>query len=69
MDMEALWLEVRCHGVRRVTVENCTFMGTDCGLRFKSADGRGGVVEDIIIDGIYMTDIPGRELSLIWAIC
>ncbi len=49
-------------GVRRVTVENCTFIGTDCGLRFKSAIGRGGVVEDISIDGIYMTDIPGEGI-------
>lgn len=49
-------------GVRRVTVENCTFVGTDCGLRFKTAVGRGGVVEDINIDGIYMTDIPGEGI-------
>lgn len=49
-------------GVRRIIVENCTFIGTDCGLRFKSAVGRGGVVEDIIIDGIYMMDIPGEGI-------
>lgn len=49
-------------GVRRVTVENCTFVGTDCGLRFKTAIGRGGVVEDIDINGIYMTDIPGEAI-------
>ncbi len=49
-------------GVRRIIVENCTFVGTDCGLRFKSAIGRGGVVEDITIDGIYMTDIPGEGI-------
>ena len=44
-------------GVRRITVENCTFVGTDVGIRFKSAIGRGGVVEDIDIRDIYMTDI------------
>lgn len=49
-------------GVRRITVENCTFVGTDCGLRFKTAIGRGGVVEDIDIDGIYMMDIPGEAV-------
>lgn len=49
-------------GVRRIRVENCTFVGTDCGLRFKSAIGRGGVVEDITIDGICMTDIPGEGI-------
>lgn len=49
-------------GVRRVTVENCTFVGTDVGLRFKSAVGRGGVVEDIAIDGIQMMDIKEQAI-------
>ena len=44
-------------GVRNITVENCTFVGTDVGIRFKSAIGRGGVVEDIEIRDIYMTNI------------
>jgi polygalacturonase len=45
-------------GVRNIIVRNCTFMGTDVGLRFKSARGRGGVVENIYISDILMTDIP-----------
>lgn len=45
-------------GVRKMYVENCTFLGTDCGLRFKSTRGRGGVVEDIYLKNIRMTDIP-----------
>ncbi len=45
-------------GVRNVSVSNCTFIGTDMGLRFKSLRGRGGVVENIFIENIYMTDIP-----------
>lgn len=49
-------------GVRRVTVENCTFVGTDVGIRFKSALGRGGVVEDIDIRDIYMTDIVNEAV-------
>lgn len=49
-------------GVRRVTVENCTFVGTDVGLRFKSAVGRGGIVEDICIDGIQMMDIKEQAI-------
>lgn len=44
-------------GVRHVTVRNCCFMGTDVGIRFKSAYGRGGVVEDILIRDIRMTNI------------
>jgi len=49
-------------GVRRIRVENCTFIGTDCGIRFKSAIGRGGVVEDIDIENINMTDIGGEAV-------
>jgi polygalacturonase len=44
-------------GVRNVRVNNCVFMGTDLGLRFKSTRGRGGVVEKIFISNIRMTDI------------
>jgi polygalacturonase len=45
-------------GIRNVRVNNCVFMGTDVGLRFKSTRGRGGVVEKIYISNIQMTDIP-----------
>lgn len=44
-------------GVSNILVENCIFSGTDIGVRFKSAIGRGGVVEDITIKNIYMTNI------------
>ncbi len=50
-------------GVRNMHVSNCTFMGTDVGLRFKSNRGRGGVVENIFISGIRMTDIPTHAIS------
>ncbi|MBD2755851.1 glycoside hydrolase family 28 protein [Spirosoma validum] len=49
-------------GVRNLYVSNCTFMGTDVGLRFKTARGRGGIVENIFIDGIDMTDIAGEAI-------
>ena len=50
-------------GVRNIAVKNCQFLGTDVGLRFKSTRGRGGVVENIFIDGITMTDIKTYALT------
>jgi len=49
-------------GVRNVYVADCTFLGTDVGLRFKSTRGRGGVVEGIYIENIQMIDIPNEPL-------
>ena len=49
-------------GVKNVKVSNCRFTGTDVGLRFKSTRGRGGVVENIFIDHISMTDIAQESL-------
>ncbi|PRY10912.1 polygalacturonase [Pontibacter ummariensis] len=50
-------------GVKNVHVSDCTFMGTDIGLRFKSTRGRGGVVENIYISNIDMIDIPTEAIS------
>lgn len=44
-------------GVNNVIIENCNFIGTDVGVRFKSAMGRGGIVENITIKNIRMTNI------------
>ncbi|MET0635693.1 MAG: glycoside hydrolase family 28 protein [Chitinophagaceae bacterium] len=49
-------------GVRNINVSNCTFIGSDIGLRFKTTRGRGGVVENIFIRDIYMKDIPGDAI-------
>lgn len=49
-------------GVKNVHISNCTFIGTDCGLRFKSTRGRGGVVEDIYISKVDMIDIPTEAI-------
>jgi hypothetical protein len=51
-------------GVRYVSLTDCTFIGTDIGLRFKSARGRGGIVEHISIQRIRMIDIVGEAISL-----
>lgn len=44
-------------GVRRVTISNCVFDGTDSGIRLKSSRGRGGVVEELRVDNIVMKNI------------
>ena len=49
-------------GIADITVQNCSFIGTDTGLRFKSARDRGGVVENIRIDSIRMKDIVGEAI-------
>jgi polygalacturonase len=49
-------------GARNMWVSNCTFIGTDIGLRFKTTRGRGGVVENIFIENIQMKDIPGEAI-------
>lgn len=49
-------------GVKNIYVDNCTFLGTDVGLRFKSTRGRGGVVENIHINKVNMINIPGETL-------
>ena len=49
-------------GVRNVYVADCTLIGTDVGLRFKSTRGRGGVVENVYVDNINMINIPGDAL-------
>lgn len=50
-------------GVRNISVSDCQFIGTNIGLRFKSARGRGGVVEHIYIENINMLDIVHEPLS------
>lgn len=49
-------------GARNLYVDNCTFIGTDIGLRFKTTRGRGGVVENVFINNIFMKDIPGEAI-------
>lgn len=49
-------------GVKNILVENNTFIGTDVGIRFKSALGRGGVVEDITIRNTRMLNIKEEAI-------
>ena len=49
-------------GAKNIYVRNCTFVGSDIGLRFKTTRGRGGVVEKIFIDNIVMKGIPAEAI-------
>ena len=49
-------------GAKNIWVSDCTFIGTDIGLRFKTTRGRGGIVENIYIKNISMKDIAGEAI-------
>jgi len=49
-------------GARNIFVYDCSFIGTDIGLRFKTKRGRGGLVEHIYISNINMFNIPGEAI-------
>lgn len=50
--------------VRKVTISNCVFDGTDRGIRIKSTRGRGGIVEDIRVDNVVMKNIKNEAIVL-----
>lgn len=50
-------------GARNILLRRCLFIGTDTGLRFKSTRGRGGVVSDIFIEDVSMSDIAGAAVT------
>ncbi len=51
-------------GVKKVTISNCVFDGTDRGIRIKSTRGRGGMVEDIQVNNIVMRNIQEEAIVL-----
>ncbi|GKX65904.1 glycoside hydrolase family 28 protein [Inconstantimicrobium mannanitabidum] len=44
-------------GMKNIYVHNCTYAGTEAGLRFKSDIGDGGDVQEVYIDKVNMKDI------------
>jgi len=44
-------------GVKKISISNCVFDGTDAGIRLKSTRARGGVVEEIRVNNIVMNNI------------
>ncbi len=51
-------------GVRKVTISNCIFDGTERGIRIKTTRGRGGAVEDIRVSNIVMSNIRRSPFDL-----
>lgn len=51
-------------GVRNVYAHNCTCDGSDRGLRIKSMRGRGGFVEDVLVEHITMKNIVHEAILL-----
>lgn len=49
-------------GMHNIYVSNCDFIGSDVGLRFKSARDRGGLVDNIFIKNIYMKNILNEAI-------
>jgi polygalacturonase len=50
--------------VRKISISNCIFDGTDRGIRIKTARGRGGIVEEIRVDNIIMKNIKQQAIVL-----
>ena len=50
--------------VKKITISNCVFDGTDRGIRLKTVRGRGGVVEDIRVDNIVMKNIRDQAIVM-----
>lgn len=43
--------------VKNVVISNCVFDGTDRGIRIKTRRGRGGGVNDIMVNNVFMNDV------------
>lgn len=49
-------------GLRNMIVRNCTFNGTEWGIRLKSSRGRGGVVENVTYEHLKMRNVKDSIL-------
>ena len=49
-------------GMRHLWATQCSFVGTDTGIRVKSGLGHGGLVRDVTVDHIFMRDIANDAI-------
>jgi len=45
------------NGLENLTVSNCTFVGTDSGIRIKTLRGNGGLLQNVTYENITMTNV------------
>jgi polygalacturonase len=50
--------------VRRISISNCVFEGTDIGIRIKTMRGRGGIVEDVRVSNVTMSKILNEGILI-----
>jgi polygalacturonase len=50
--------------VKRITISNCVFEGTDIGIRIKTMRGRGGIVEDVLVSNVTMYNIVNEGVLI-----
>jgi polygalacturonase len=50
--------------VKKITISNCVFDGTDRGIRIKTTRGRGGIVEEVRVSNIIMKNIKQQAIVL-----
>ncbi len=50
--------------IKKITISNCVFDGTDRGIRLKSARGRGGIVEEIRVSNVVMKNIKDEAIVM-----
>jgi polygalacturonase len=53
-------------GVRNMLVRDCTFDGTEAGIRLKSPRGRGGLAENLTYENLTMKNVKNPILITSW---
>ncbi|MGD0461874.1 MAG: glycoside hydrolase family 28 protein [Tepidisphaeraceae bacterium] len=53
-------------GVRNMLVRDCTFDGTQAGIRLKSPRGRGGIAENLTYENLAMRNVENSILITSW---
>jgi polygalacturonase len=53
-------------GIEDLTVSNCTFEGTDAGIRIKTARGRGGLLQNLAYENLTMTSVKNPIYIIDW---